>query len=168
MGVCGEHQHLQLRCARVLAQVRENLPAIHSGEANVEHDDARQQLHRGVDPRRSVAPHLHVETGRAQTHLDEALDDVRILDHQDGLVLLAVRHWGWYLTRTGAPGGAIPHLWDIGATRVIIEEAGGRYECLRAREQGGVGTVRCVVFGRPAMVAEVAATLRAALEEADA
>jgi fructose-1,6-bisphosphatase/inositol monophosphatase family enzyme len=59
-------------------------------------------------------------------------------------------------------------LWDIGATRVCIEEAGGRYECIRETDRGDLGTVRCVVFGRPRMVDEVVGTLAAALERSAA
>jgi len=54
-------------------------------------------------------------------------------------------------------------LWDIGATRVCIEEAGGRFEQVREVERSGIGALHSVVFGRPRMVEEVAATLRGAL-----
>ncbi len=54
-------------------------------------------------------------------------------------------------------------LWDIGATQLCIEEAGGRYECVRELERGELGTLRSVVFGRPRMVTDVAATLRGAV-----
>lgn len=42
--------------------------------------------------------------------------------------------------------------WDLAATRVIVEEAGGRYVTLRERERPGVGRVYSAVFGRSDMV----------------
>lgn len=47
--------------------------------------------------------------------------------------------------------------WDLAATRVIVEEAGGRYVTLREHDRPGVGTVYSAVFGRAAVVEEVAA-----------
>ncbi len=48
-------------------------------------------------------------------------------------------------------------IWDLAATRLLVEEAGGRYLALRTREQQGVGTVYSAAFGRPALVEAVAA-----------
>ena len=50
-------------------------------------------------------------------------------------------------------------LWDLGATRVLVEEAGGRYTTVRAREQAGVGTVYVAAFGRPKLVDSLARVL---------
>ncbi|MDX1434060.1 MAG: inositol monophosphatase family protein [Gammaproteobacteria bacterium] len=47
-------------------------------------------------------------------------------------------------------------IWDLAATRVIVEEAGGRYLTLRSRERPGVGMVHSAVFGRPDVVDAIA------------
>jgi histidinol-phosphatase len=52
-------------------------------------------------------------------------------------------------------------LWDLAATRIIVEEAGGRYVCVRAREQVGAGKLYCAVFGRPTLVDRIALMLAA-------
>ena len=66
------------------------------------------------------------------------------------------------LTHSSAANGALDAalewdapLWDLGATRILIEEAGGRYTTLRSREQADLGTVYCAVFGRPRLVASL-------------
>ena len=46
-------------------------------------------------------------------------------------------------------------LWDIAATQLLIEEAGGEYQCVRQTEQPGVGTVYCAVFGKPKLVSAI-------------
>lgn len=53
------------------------------------------------------------------------------------------------------------NLWDLAATRIIVEEAGGRYVCVREREILGTGTLYSAVFGRPALVDRIAAMLAA-------
>lgn len=53
------------------------------------------------------------------------------------------------------------NVWDLAATRVIVEEAGGRYICVREREQAGAGILYCAVFGRPALVDRIALMLAA-------
>ena len=70
------------------------------------------------------------------------------------------------LTHSSAANGALDAalewdapLWDLGATRILLEEAGGRYEVIRQREQEAVGTVYCAVFGRPKLVDSLAAVL---------
>jgi len=50
-------------------------------------------------------------------------------------------------------------IWDLAATRILVEEAGGRYREVRAREQPGVGTVYSAAFGRPRLVTALAAEL---------
>lgn len=50
-------------------------------------------------------------------------------------------------------------LWDLAATQIVIEEAGGRYEPLRARGQPGPGMLYCAVFGRPAVVEGISTLL---------
>lgn len=63
------------------------------------------------------------------------------------------------LTHSSAANGALDAalewdapLWDLGATRILVEEAGGRYTTIRSREQPGLGTVYCAAFGRPRLV----------------
>ena len=46
-------------------------------------------------------------------------------------------------------------LWDVAATRVLIEEAGGRYEVLRAHQREDGEPLYNVVFGRPRIVSEL-------------
>ncbi|MDH3316805.1 MAG: inositol monophosphatase [Gammaproteobacteria bacterium] len=53
------------------------------------------------------------------------------------------------------------NIWDLAATRILIEEAGGRYLCVREREQQGAGMLYSAVFGRPALVDRIAAMLGA-------
>ena len=52
-------------------------------------------------------------------------------------------------------------VWDLAATRIIVEEAGGRYVCVRERGQAGGSTLYCAVFGRPALVHRIALMLAA-------
>jgi len=49
------------------------------------------------------------------------------------------------------------NLWDLAATQIIIEEAGGRYACIRERAHPGTGMLYCAVFGRPALVDRITA-----------
>lgn len=59
---------------------------------------------------------------------------------------------------TGAVDAAVEwnvRLWDIAATQLLIEEAGGKYHCIRQTEQPGVGTVYCAVFGKPTLVSAI-------------
>lgn len=53
------------------------------------------------------------------------------------------------------------NLWDLAATRIIVEEAGGSYVCVRERQQPAAGKLYCAVFGRPALVGRIAALLAA-------
>lgn len=48
------------------------------------------------------------------------------------------------------------HLWDLAATRVVIEEAGGRYACVRERVGPGGYKLYCAVFGRVDQVDRIA------------
>jgi fructose-1,6-bisphosphatase/inositol monophosphatase family enzyme len=52
-------------------------------------------------------------------------------------------------------------FWDLAATRVIVEEAGGKYICVREREHPATGMLYCAVFGRPALVDRIVALLAA-------
>ena len=63
------------------------------------------------------------------------------------------------LTHRSAANGALDAglewdapLSDVGATRILVEEAGGKYTTIRSREQPGLGTVYCAAFGRPLLV----------------
>lgn len=53
------------------------------------------------------------------------------------------------------------NIWDLAATRILVEEAGGRYVCVREREHPGTGMLYSAVFGRPALVDRIAAMLAA-------
>ncbi len=50
-------------------------------------------------------------------------------------------------------------LWDVAATRLIIEEAGGKYAELKAPTGADGEPLHNVVFGRPGLVERIAATL---------
>jgi fructose-1,6-bisphosphatase/inositol monophosphatase family enzyme len=50
-------------------------------------------------------------------------------------------------------------LWDVAATRVLIEEAGGRYSCLKTHHREDGEALYNVVFGRPRMVERLAELL---------
>jgi fructose-1,6-bisphosphatase/inositol monophosphatase family enzyme len=53
------------------------------------------------------------------------------------------------------------NLWDLAATRIIVEEAGGRYVCVRERRKAEGGGLYCAVFGRPTLVDRIALMLAA-------
>ena len=53
------------------------------------------------------------------------------------------------------------NLWDLAATCVIVEEAGGGYVCVREREHPATGMLYCAVFGRPSLVDRIVALLAA-------
>ncbi len=53
------------------------------------------------------------------------------------------------------------NVWDLAATRVIVEEAGGSYRCVRERAHETAGVLYCAVFGRTALVDRMAAMLAA-------
>jgi fructose-1,6-bisphosphatase/inositol monophosphatase family enzyme len=60
------------------------------------------------------------------------------------------------LAATGGLDAAIEWgvpLWDVAATRILVEEAGGRYRSLRRHTRDDGEEVFNVVFGRPRMVA---------------
>jgi fructose-1,6-bisphosphatase/inositol monophosphatase family enzyme len=95
--------------------------------------------------------------------------------HEDGHIfdILARTHPDFRVSRTclthayaatGQLDAAVEwdaNLWDLAATSIIIEEAGGRYVCIRERQQVGTGTLYCAVFGRPALVDRIASMLAA-------
>ncbi len=53
------------------------------------------------------------------------------------------------------------NVWDLAATRIIVEEAGGRYLCVREREVKGTGVLYCAVFGRTPLVERIATMISA-------
>lgn len=53
-------------------------------------------------------------------------------------------------------------LWDLAATRILVEEAGGRYECVGEIEIAGQGRYYSAVFGKPAVVERLVAIIEAA------
>ena len=50
-------------------------------------------------------------------------------------------------------------LWDLAATQVVIEEAGGRYHPVRELELPGQGRYYAAVFGKPAVVERLVAII---------
>ena len=59
------------------------------------------------------------------------------------------------LTATGGLDAAMEWgtpLWDLAATQILIEEAGGRYRCVRKTEVPGKGCFYSAVFGKPELV----------------
>jgi len=52
-------------------------------------------------------------------------------------------------------------LWDVAATRILIEEAGGKYLQLKAPKGDDGEPLHNVVFGRPGLVERIAATIGA-------
>lgn len=62
---------------------------------------------------------------------------------------------GHALAATGAADAAVDwgnRVWDLAASRILVEEAGGRYVVVRDREVAGVGRVLSAVFGKPRLV----------------
>jgi fructose-1,6-bisphosphatase/inositol monophosphatase family enzyme len=57
-------------------------------------------------------------------------------------------------------------LWDLAATQILIEEAGGRYRSLREIEIPGQGRFYAAVFGKPAVVDRLAGIVERALSGA--
>ncbi len=47
-------------------------------------------------------------------------------------------------------------VWDLAATQLLIEEAGGAYQCVKQIEQPGIGTIYSAVFGKPKLVSKIA------------
>lgn len=54
-------------------------------------------------------------------------------------------------------------LWDLAATQILVEEAGGRYQCVRETEIPGKGRFYSAVFGKPAVVERLAAIIEDAV-----
>lgn len=52
-------------------------------------------------------------------------------------------------------------LWDLAATRIIVEEAGGRYVAMNTFDMPGDRIYHSAVFGRPTLVDRVARIIRA-------
>lgn len=50
-------------------------------------------------------------------------------------------------------------VWDLAATRILVEEAGGTYATVQRYTSSGGATIYSAVFGRPALVARLVAEL---------
>lgn len=57
-------------------------------------------------------------------------------------------------------------LWDLGATQILIEEAGGSYRTVRITRVPGKGHLYSAVFGKPAVVGRLVEIIDTALEPA--
>ena len=57
-------------------------------------------------------------------------------------------------------------LWDVAATQILIEEAGGRYRRVNDTELPGQGRFYSAVFGKPAVVDRLAGKIEDALSSA--
>jgi fructose-1,6-bisphosphatase/inositol monophosphatase family enzyme len=55
-------------------------------------------------------------------------------------------------------------LWDLAATQILIEEAGGRYQTVKKLELPGKGHFYSAVFGKPALVDRLVGIIADALE----
>lgn len=55
-------------------------------------------------------------------------------------------------------------LWDLAATQILIEEAGGRYRYVKQMELPGKGRLYSAVFGKAAVVDRLAGVIAEALE----
>ena len=55
-------------------------------------------------------------------------------------------------------------LWDIAATQVVVEEAGGAYRLVEEIDHPGTGMLYSAVFGRPDLVESISALLTAATD----
>ena len=58
-------------------------------------------------------------------------------------------------------------LWDLAATQILVEEAGGRYQCVRETEIPGKGRFYSAVFGKPAVVGRLVAIIERALRSSE-
>lgn len=58
-------------------------------------------------------------------------------------------------------------LWDLAATQILIEEAGGRYQWLKDTQAPGQGRLYSAVFGKPAVVDRLAGIIEDALTSAE-
>ncbi len=54
-------------------------------------------------------------------------------------------------------------LWDLCATQILVEEAGGQYRCVRETEIPGKGRFFSAVFGKPSVVERLAGIIEDAL-----
>ena len=57
-------------------------------------------------------------------------------------------------------------LWDLAATQILIEEAGGRYQWLKHTEVPGQGRLYSAVFGKPAVVDRLVGIIEDAVSSA--
>ncbi len=63
--------------------------------------------------------------------------------------------FGHTLAAEGAVGAMVDfglRIWDLAATQVLIEEAGGRYVCAQTLERPGEGTLYGIICGKPRVV----------------
>ncbi|MBI3550265.1 MAG: histidinol phosphate phosphatase [Elusimicrobia bacterium] len=71
--------------------------------------------------------------------------------------------FGHALAAQGAVGAMVDvgvRLWDIAATQVLVEEAGGRFEVLQGFEKAGTDTLYSIVCGKPGVVGWLLQQLR--------
>ena len=64
---------------------------------------------------------------------------------------------------TGAADATVDYgnrIWDLAASRILVEEAGGKYVVIQDADIPGTGRVYGAVFGKPALVGRLAALLR--------
>ncbi len=54
-------------------------------------------------------------------------------------------------------------FWDVAATQILIEEAGGRYRCVKTSHIPGKGHYYSAVFGKPAVVERMSKIIENAL-----
>src|SRR5690554_2862727 len=83
LGVGGEDHHRDVLGGVVPANPVENLPAIHSGEADVEHDEVGRLGTDRVKPALTVVPRDDLEIGGPEADLDQPPNHSGILDYQD-------------------------------------------------------------------------------------
>ena len=58
-------------------------------------------------------------------------------------------------------------LWDLAATQILVEEAGGAYRTVRVVRPAGRGKLYSAVFGRPAVVERLVGIIEATLESTE-
>ena len=73
--------------------------------------------------------------------------------------------FGHALALTGRVGAMVDfglHVWDVAATQVLVEEAGGAFETLFRGPRSNAGTSYDVVFGKPSVVEWLVARIKEA------
>jgi len=114
-----------------------------------------RRLRLGDGPRRPVEEEIIAISDRAQflrSNREQAFDAL-LRRHQ--LVRGYTDCFGHSMAVRGAVGAMVDfglHLWDLAATQLLIEEAGGKYVCAQIVEQDKEGFVYGIICGRPAVV----------------